>query len=125
MSLVIVVVVVDTIDEAIKLANASEYSLSASLWTGDVYAAQRTASRIRAGQHFTQSIPSLLTTCLSEGVTNINGWTIHSEPTDGLLGLGYALTLISFVILTHPFNTEEHRDMVVSILRTLRINVLL
>jgi len=69
---VIVVVVVDTVDEAIDTANASEYSLSASLWTGDVYTAQRTASRIRAG------------------LTCINGPTIHSEPRDGLLGLGGA-----------------------------------
>lgn len=48
MSLVIVFAVVDTIDEAVETANASEYSLSASLWTGDLYAAQLIASRVRA-----------------------------------------------------------------------------
>jgi Aldehyde dehydrogenase family len=42
-------------DEAIEMANASEYSLSASLWTGDLYAAQRAALRIRAGQRFIRS----------------------------------------------------------------------
>jgi acyl-CoA reductase-like NAD-dependent aldehyde dehydrogenase len=50
--LVIVFIVVETVDEAVETANASEYSLSASLWTSDVYAAQSTASRIRAGQWF-------------------------------------------------------------------------
>ena len=50
--LVIVFVVVETVDEAVETANASDYSLSASLWTSDVYAAQSTASRIRAGQWF-------------------------------------------------------------------------
>lgn len=49
---VVVFVVVETVDEAVETANASEYSLSASLWTRDVYAAQSTASRIRAGQCF-------------------------------------------------------------------------
>ncbi|KAF8804740.1 aldehyde dehydrogenase [Phlegmacium glaucopus] len=90
---VIVFAVVDTVDEAVETANASEYSLSASLWTSDVFAGQLTASRIRAG------------------CTSINGPTIHSEPTDGLLGLGGASGYGRFhlenftdkrLIVTHP-----------------------
>ena len=46
---VLVFAVVDTIDEAVELANASNYSLSASLWTKDVYNAINVAMRIRSG----------------------------------------------------------------------------
>ncbi|KAF9260621.1 aldehyde dehydrogenase [Marasmius fiardii PR-910] len=62
--------VVETVDEAVELANASDYSLTSSLWTSDIYKAHEVASRINAGY------------------TNINGSTIHSEPTIGLIGLG-------------------------------------
>jgi len=46
---VVVFATVESTDEAVELANASEYSLSASLWTSDLYAAQTIASRIRSG----------------------------------------------------------------------------
>lgn len=46
---VIVVSVVDSIDEAVDLANASDYSLVASLWTQDINLAFEVAPRIRAG----------------------------------------------------------------------------
>lgn len=46
---VIVFSVVDTIDEAIELANATDYSLSASLWTSNVHTALEVAPRIRSG----------------------------------------------------------------------------
>ena len=46
---VLAVAVVDTIDEAVELANASDYSLSAALWTKDVYNAINVAMRIRSG----------------------------------------------------------------------------
>ncbi|KAF8869639.1 Aldehyde/histidinol dehydrogenase [Gymnopilus junonius] len=62
--------VVDTIDEAVDLANASEYSLSAALWSNDIWSAQDIATRINSGY------------------TNINGPTVHSEASDGLIGLG-------------------------------------
>jgi betaine-aldehyde dehydrogenase len=39
----------DTVDEAIALANDSEYGLAAALWTSDVTMALRAARRIRAG----------------------------------------------------------------------------
>ena len=45
---VIVVAVVDTIDEAVELANSSEYSMSAALWTRDIHLALDVSARIRA-----------------------------------------------------------------------------
>lgn len=49
--LVIVFAAVETVDEAVDLANASDYSLAASIWSADQYAAQRTAARIHSGIH--------------------------------------------------------------------------
>ena len=46
----IVIAVVDTIDEAVEMANASDYSLTASLWTKNIYTGIKTAARIRAGE---------------------------------------------------------------------------
>ncbi|KAK7687830.1 hypothetical protein QCA50_009049 [Cerrena zonata] len=65
-------VIADTIDEIVKLANKSDYSLNAALWTNDVHLAMEVGSRIRAGQ------------------TSINGPTIHVENMRGLTGLGGA-----------------------------------
>ncbi|KAJ7201586.1 Aldehyde/histidinol dehydrogenase [Mycena pura] len=64
------VAVVDTPEEAVELANATDYSLSASLWTCDMYLARRIAPLIRAGY------------------TNINGPTPHSEAFVTPAGLG-------------------------------------
>jgi len=64
------ITVFDTTEEGINLANASDYSLAAAVWTRDIWEGQRVASRIYAGS------------------TSINGPTLHVEPTDGLVGLG-------------------------------------
>ncbi len=40
----------DTIDEAIELANMSDYTLSSSLWTSDLGAAEKLAPQIRTGE---------------------------------------------------------------------------
>ena len=47
--LVVVFAVAETVEEAIELANASEYSLSASLWTSNVFKGQRIAGLLRSG----------------------------------------------------------------------------
>ena len=45
----------DTEDEAIQLANATEYGLVAAVWSCDVAQAHRVAHRIKAGQVFINS----------------------------------------------------------------------
>ncbi|KAF9476799.1 aldehyde dehydrogenase [Pholiota conissans] len=88
---VMVFAVVDTVDEAVDMANSSEYSLCASLWTSDVFAGQAIAFRIRAG------------------CTSINGPTLHSEPADGLVGLGGASGYGRF----HIENFTDRRSIIV------------
>ncbi|KAJ7928158.1 Aldehyde/histidinol dehydrogenase, partial [Mycena leptocephala] len=94
---VIAFAVVDTPEEAVELANASEYSLSASLWTCDMYLAQRIAPLIRAGY------------------TNINGPTFHTENLVSAVGLGGSSGYGHFgiddftdkrVIATHPLGRQ-------------------
>lgn len=46
------IAVADTVDEAVELANNSEYTLVSSLWTTNVYSAFEVAGRIRAGEIF-------------------------------------------------------------------------
>ncbi|EMD35466.1 hypothetical protein CERSUDRAFT_96582 [Gelatoporia subvermispora B] len=61
----------DTVEEAIELANTSDYSLTSALWTQNVNAAIDVGGRIRASY------------------VNINGPTIHFEgAADGIGGLG-------------------------------------
>ncbi|KAI0919058.1 hypothetical protein AcW1_003467 [Taiwanofungus camphoratus] len=69
---VTILVEVDTIDEAVDLANASEYTLLAGVWTKDLNNALDVAMRIRAG-------------CV-----NVNGQTIHVEDAREHVGLGGA-----------------------------------
>ncbi|KAI5118594.1 hypothetical protein M0805_004169 [Coniferiporia weirii] len=69
---VVGIAVVDTIDEAVEMANATDYTLTASVWTKDVNQALDVASRIRSG------------------CTSVNGATFHSEQGLGHAGLGGA-----------------------------------
>ena len=43
------IIVVDSEDEAIRIANATEYGLGASIWSRDLARAERVAGRIEAG----------------------------------------------------------------------------
>ena len=45
-----IVAVVDTVDEAIELANCSDYSLMAGLWTRDIYNAFKVSEKMRSGK---------------------------------------------------------------------------
>lgn len=47
---VLAIAVVDTVDEAVELANDSAYSLVSSLWTTNVHKAFEVGNRIRAGE---------------------------------------------------------------------------
>jgi len=87
------VVEVDTVDEAVELANATTYSLVGSVWTRDLNLALDVSSRIRYG-------------CV-----NVNGPTIHVEDTrehGGLSGAsGYGkFTVDAFtdsrLVVIHP-----------------------
>lgn len=55
---VIALAVVDSIDEAVDLANASEYSMAASLWTSDGYKALDVSARIRASKSPLDPLPA-------------------------------------------------------------------
>lgn len=48
--LVLAITPFDTVDEAVELANDSDYTLVASLWTTNVYNAFEVGGRIRAGK---------------------------------------------------------------------------
>lgn len=61
-----------TMDEAVTLANDSEYSLIAGLWTSNLHEAMKYAPQLRAGS------------------VQVNGSTIHIEPSFGNAGLGGA-----------------------------------
>ncbi|OSX58877.1 hypothetical protein POSPLADRAFT_1151703 [Postia placenta MAD-698-R-SB12] len=60
----------DTIDEAVELANATDYSLVAALWTKNVHIAMDVSMRVRTG-------------CIS-----VNGPTVHLEDAKDHTGLG-------------------------------------
>ncbi|KAG7451590.1 aldehyde dehydrogenase [Guyanagaster necrorhizus] len=67
---VAVFMVCDTIDEAIELANNTEYSLTAAVWTQNLTKGKEVTDR------------------LYTGFSNINGCTIHGEPSIEPFGLG-------------------------------------
>jgi hypothetical protein len=79
--------VVDTVDEAIELANQSTYSLTSAVWTTNVHTAMYAAERLRSGY------------------CNVNGGTLHLEPRQVFTGLGYVdPLLIMGILLTLPFS---------------------
>ncbi|EMD35465.1 hypothetical protein CERSUDRAFT_116214 [Gelatoporia subvermispora B] len=90
----------DTVEEAIELANATDYSLIAALWTQNVNAAFDVGSRIRASS------------------VNINGPTIHVEGAgDGVSGLGGATGYGHFdvdsftdvrTLVIHPAQNQQY-----------------
>lgn len=97
-SLVLAIAVADTVDEAVELANNSEYTLVSSLWTTNVYSAFEVAGRIRAGEVFDQVYFTVISPHLTSlrahfyhflGFVNINGPTMNSEAGEGHAGLGY------------------------------------
>jgi acyl-CoA reductase-like NAD-dependent aldehyde dehydrogenase len=47
---VLVIIPYDTEDEAVEIANGTQYGLSGAVWSGDVSRAERVAKRIRTGQ---------------------------------------------------------------------------
>jgi len=91
---VIGIAVAETVDEAVELANASDYSLTASVWSKDIVQALAVAGRIRAGS------------------IAINGLTFHSEASLGHAGLGGAtgygrfdidnFTIKRMIVITPP-----------------------
>ncbi|EED82731.1 predicted protein [Postia placenta Mad-698-R] len=90
---------VDTVDEAVELANASEYSLAASVWTQDVNNAIDVSARIRAGS------------------VSVNGPTFHLEQARELGGLSGASGYGNFsveeftdqrIIVIHPAKAPEY-----------------
>ena len=70
------IAVVDTVDEAVELANASTYSLASALWTNDMAQAFAVSRRIRAGKVI------------------VNGPTYAHEPRFHQAGLGYVVFLL-------------------------------
>ena len=81
---------VETIDDAVAAANASDYSLVAGVWTRDVNTAFDVASRIRAGERLlARKVPDdPLGVQFHTGCTNINGPTVHVEWMRSHGGLG-------------------------------------
>ena len=75
---------VESVDEAVALANQSEYSLMAAVWTKDVYNAYGTAARIHSGGCHKRLWWIEVNWCI--GSVNINGPTIHTEM--GMAGSG-------------------------------------
>jgi acyl-CoA reductase-like NAD-dependent aldehyde dehydrogenase len=77
---------VDTVDEAIDLANNSDYSLVASLWSKS--ATVDLAGRLRAGLCLTDVRRLSRAETFFPGAVLVNGATVHTEPQFGHGGLG-------------------------------------
>jgi len=78
--------VVDTEEEAVALANATDYSLTAAIWTKDLAKGMRLGRQVRAG-----AFPFDLCYIIPyhfQGFVQINGPTLASEPGLTIRGLG-------------------------------------
>ncbi|KAJ3525120.1 hypothetical protein NM688_g8453 [Phlebia brevispora] len=94
---VFTIAVVDTVDEAIKLANASTYSLTSALWTNDMALALKVARQIRAGK------------VIVNGVTYGHESRFHQQGWGGSSGYG-SFAVESFVnTQLVSFQSEESK----------------
>jgi acyl-CoA reductase-like NAD-dependent aldehyde dehydrogenase len=93
--LVVGFAVVDSVDEAIELANNSDYSLTASIWTKSIDGIN-IAKRIRAGKIVSVFLVDYL--FLEIGTVVINGNTFNTEPSFGNFGLG--------LVSSYPIHTR-------------------
>jgi succinate-semialdehyde dehydrogenase/glutarate-semialdehyde dehydrogenase len=63
------------VDDAVKMANATEYGLSASVWTRDTREGERVASRLRAGSVMVNDVGSYYGICEApHGGSGASGW---------------------------------------------------
>ncbi|MFC9557012.1 aldehyde dehydrogenase [Rhodococcus sp. NPDC056960] len=93
------IIVVDGVDDAVRVANDSEYGLSAAVFTADVDHGLRVAHRIESG------------------ICHVNGATVHDEahmPFGGVKASGYgrfgsAASLEEFTELRWVTVSSEHR----------------
>lgn len=74
---VLTISVVDTIDEAVELANASQYTLGSTLWTKDIGTGLGVAARVRSGKAATVVDWQALTAQLRR--TYRHKWPRHSR----------------------------------------------
>jgi acyl-CoA reductase-like NAD-dependent aldehyde dehydrogenase len=84
---VLAVAVVDSAAEAVRLANDSEFGLSASVWTGDARQGREIAAQLRAGSVMVNDVASYFGICEApHGGRGASGWgRTHSRA--GLLEL--------------------------------------
>ena len=68
-----IVAVVDTVDEAIELANCSDYSLMAGLWTRDIYNAFKVSEKMRSGKTPRQNTEIAAKTHIFQGTRTLTG----------------------------------------------------
>jgi succinate-semialdehyde dehydrogenase/glutarate-semialdehyde dehydrogenase len=72
---VLAIAAVRSVDEAVDLANDSEFGLSASVWTGDSELGKAIASRLRAGSVMVNDVASYYGVCEApHGGSGATGW---------------------------------------------------
>ncbi len=72
---VLAITAVRSVDEAVELANDSEFGLSASVWTGDSERGKAVASRLRVGSVMVNDVASYYGICEApHGGSGTSGW---------------------------------------------------